>query len=80
MHGLTRLVALCGYALSCSALHGLLQHHYYNTCRSSWFALFAVDPSPYCALVRRGLSVLQWSPLIATGLLPRGQDVAWRHG
>jgi hypothetical protein len=67
-----RLAALCAYTASCWVLHGLLQHHYIDTCRSSWLSLFALDSGPYCALVRRGLSALQWSPLVATGIwIPR---------
>lgn len=65
-----RLVYLCAYTASCAVLHGLLQQHYLSACRSSWLALFLTDTGPYCALVRRGLSALQWSPLVATGFLP----------
>lgn len=60
-----RLAYLCAYTACCAALHGLLQQHYISTCRSSWLSLFAVDPGPYCALVRKGLSALQWSPVFA---------------
>lgn len=60
------------YSLSCALLHGLLQQHYYGVCKSSWLALFSLDPGPYCVLVRKSLSVLQWSPLVASGLwVPR---------
>jgi hypothetical protein len=62
-----RLTCLCAYTLSCAVLHGLLQQHYIATCRSSWLSLFALDPGPYCAVVRKGLSVLQWSPLVVSG-------------
>lgn len=64
---LRRLVSLCAYSASCVLLHGLLQQHYYSACRSSWLALFSVDPGPYCALVRKGLLALQWSPLLVSG-------------
>lgn len=67
-----RLTRLLAYSVSCALLHTLLQQHYFSTCKSSWLALFSVDPSPYCAVVRRGLSALQWSPLLAAGaLIPR---------
>lgn len=59
--------SLCAYAVGCAALHGLLQQHYVVTCRS-WLALFALDPGPYCALVRKGLHALQWSPVLAAAL------------
>lgn len=62
------MVSLCAYAVSCAVLHQLLQQHYYSTCRGSWFALFSLDPGPYCAIVRKGLTALQWSPLLASGL------------
>lgn len=65
---LDRLACFCAYTASCAVLHGLLQQHYVNTCRSSWLSLFALDPGPYCAIIRKGLSVLQWSPLVASGL------------
>lgn len=62
------VATLCAYTVTCAVLHGLLQQHYLTACRSSWLALFSVDPGPYCAFVRRGLHVLQWSPLLALGL------------
>ncbi len=58
-------VSLCAYSVSCVLLHGLLQQHYFAQCRSSWLALFSLDPGPYCGLVRKGLLALQWSPLLA---------------
>lgn len=64
---LRRAVCLCTYATGCALLHGLLQQHYLTACRSTWLSLFAVDPGPYCSLVRRGLSALQWSPVLALG-------------
>lgn len=65
---LHRLAGLCAYTASCAVLHGLLQQYYVGTCRASWLALFALDAGPYCALVRRSLTLLQWSPLLASGL------------
>ncbi len=65
---LKRLAGLCAYSVSCALLHGLLQQHYFTACRGSWLALFSLDPGPYCALVRKGLVALQWSPLLASGL------------
>lgn len=73
---LAKAASFCAYAVGCSAFHGLLQQHYLATCRSSWLALFAVDPGPYCALVRKGLSVLQWTPLVASGFLLPAPAVA----
>lgn len=68
-------VSLCAYAVGCAMMHGLLQQHYYSTCRGSWLALFGMDYGPYCALVRKGMHALQWSPLAVVGLwvapLPR---------
>ena len=61
-------ISLCAYSVACASLHGLLQHHYLLTCRASWLSLFVLDASPYCALVRKGLHVLQWSPVLAAGL------------
>ena len=46
-------------------LHGLLQHHYVHTCRSSWLTLLVADTGAYCAFVRKGLTALQWSPVLA---------------
>lgn len=67
-----RLAYLGAYAASCFVLHSLLQQHYFSACRASWLALFSLDPGPYCALVRKGLSVLQWSPLLLSGIwVPR---------
>ncbi len=63
-----RLAYFCAYAVSCASLHGLLQQYYVQTCRSSWLALFALDSGPYCALVRKSLTALQWTPLLVTGL------------
>ena len=77
----TGALVFVAYALACSATHGLLQLHYTGYCRGSWLALFALDPSPYCALVRRSLDALQWSPLLLAApmaLRGRGADAALR--
>lgn len=66
-------ISFCAYATGCALLHGLLQHHYYGTCRGSWLALFSLDPGPYCEMLRRGLSTLQWSPMVAAGLVAHRQ-------
>lgn len=65
------VAALLAYSVSCALLHSLLQHHYLDTCRSSWLSLFSVDPGPYCGLIRKGLCVLQWSPVVALVGAPR---------
>lgn len=69
--------SLCAYAVGCATLHGLLQQHYYSTCRASWLALFSLDPGPYCAVLRRGLHLLQWSPVVAASVaFPRAFQLA----
>jgi hypothetical protein len=65
---LRRVAWLAAYSVSCALLHNLLQHHYFATCRASWLSFLLSDPGPYCTLVRRGLSALQWSPLVASGI------------
>lgn len=72
---LRRAVCLCAYTASCALLHGLLQQHYFSTCRASWLALFSLDPGPYCELVRRGLCTLQWSPLLLLGTVFPGNPL-----
>lgn len=62
-----KAACLCAYATTCALLHGLLQQHYLLTCRATWLSLFSLDPGPYCALVRRGLTALQWSPIAVLG-------------
>ncbi len=59
------VVLLGAYALACSALHSLLQRHYLSQCATPWLSLFALEPGPYCVLVRRALGALQWSPVLA---------------
>lgn len=72
MNDYHKLACLFAYSISCALLHGVLQQHYLASCRSSWLALFIADLGPYCGFVRRGLSLLQWSPLVASGLwIPR---------
>ena len=66
--GVWRITYFFAYATSCSLLHALLQQHYMATCRSSWLALFVLDTGPYCALLRKSMAVLQWSPLLVTGM------------
>lgn len=68
VQSLRRVLHLCAYSASCVLLHGLLQQHYFSHCRASWLALFSLDSGPYCALVRKGLVALQWSPLLVSGL------------
>lgn len=69
---LRRAACLCAYTTACALVHGLLQRHYVGTCRGTWLALFGLDPGPYCALLRRGLSALQWSPvLVLSGAFPQ---------
>ena len=60
-------MAWCTYAFANALLHSLLRRHYFATCQSSWWAVFLLEPGPYCAVVRRALTVLQWSPLAVTG-------------
>ena len=56
------------YALSNMIMYDLLIKHYHGTCSSSWLSVFLTEPSAYCQLVRRGLDILQWAPLVAVGL------------
>lgn len=65
---LRRAASVCAYATGCAIMHGLLQQHYYDACRGSWLALFGMEPGPYCALVRKSLHALQWSPLAIVGM------------
>lgn len=67
MNEYRKVACLLAYSASCALLHGLLQHHYISSCRSSWLSLFTADLGPYCGFVRKSLSVLQWSPLVAAG-------------
>lgn len=62
--GVRAVAAWLAYGVGCSLLHGLLQHHYLHTCRSSWLTVFVADSGAYCAFVRRGLAALQWSPVL----------------
>jgi hypothetical protein len=61
--------AVVTYAFSCALLHHLLQLHYINACQSSFFAVFFIESSPYCEIVKRSLLALQWSPLIVVGAI-----------
>ena len=59
------------FSASCYIAHSLLSLHYADVCRGGWLAsMLAVEASPYCAFVRKGLGVLQWSPLGALMALP----------
>lgn len=71
MHAHHRVYLLTCYTASCIGLYGLLNLYYYDTCKSSWFSYFGIDSSPYCGLIRKALTTLQFSPLIVTGF--------WRH-
>jgi len=64
-----RLAGLTAYAVSCFLLHHVLQHHYFQMCRSSIFSAFTLGSSPYCTFVDNSLRVLQWSPLLAAAPL-----------
>jgi hypothetical protein len=48
--------------LGCYAMHQLLAYQYHETCRS-WMTPFNIESSPFCAILKKGMSVLQWSPL-----------------
>ena len=73
-HGrmVARAAAAAACAVACSAAHALVQEHYVGYCRGSWLALFSVDPSPYCAFVRKSLGALQFAPLLAAAPLLGG--------
>jgi hypothetical protein len=43
---------------------------YVEQCTGTWLSsLLGVENSSYCAVIRSGLSALQWSPLPAAALL-----------
>ena len=66
----SRVVALAAYASSCALLHSLLRRVYVEQCTGTWLSsLLGVKNSSYCAVIRSGLSALQWSPLPAAALL-----------
>ena len=65
---LRRPLCLLAYSTSCVLLQGLLTQHYVATCSASWFSIFVSTGSPWCSLVRKGLHILQWSPLAVTGM------------
>lgn len=67
------MVTWLAYTAGCSLLHGLLQHHYLHTCRSSWLTILVADTGAYCAFVRRGLTALQWSPVLVLLRFPADQ-------
>jgi hypothetical protein len=75
-----RYVHVVAYAFSCALLHHLLQLHYYQSCKSSIFAAFFIEQSPYCEVVKRSLSALQWSPLIIVGALGHNNAAPARDG
>lgn len=62
---------LC-YCLSCVALHSLLQQHYVTQCTNTWLSAFSIEPSAYCTIVRKTLSILQASPLVVSSAVIAG--------
>lgn len=63
------IVGLACYTLTCIGAYNLLNLHYQDTCKRGWFSVFGLDSSPYCGFIRKALSVLQWSPLVAAGFI-----------
>ena len=56
-----RLVAA---GVSCYLMHQLLAIQYAASCRG-WLSALAIEPSPVCSLLKRGMTALQWAPLAA---------------
>lgn len=55
-------VAIVG--LSCYVMHQLLSMQYAASCRG-WMSALAIEPSPACSLLRKGMVALQWAPVAA---------------
>lgn len=55
-------VALVG--LSCYLMHHLMSIQYASSCRG-WLSAMAIEPSPACSLLKKGMAALQWAPLAA---------------
>jgi hypothetical protein len=55
-------VAIVG--LACYLMHQLLAIQYANSCRG-WLSALAIEPSPACSLLRKGMVALQWAPVAA---------------
>ena len=52
------------YAVTSALLHRLLEAHYHDACRPSWWPIPG-GANAYCALVHRALQLLSASPLLA---------------
>lgn len=50
--------------LSCYLMHHLLAMQYAASCRG-WLSSLAIEPSPGCSLLKKGMAALQWAPLAA---------------
>ena len=50
--------------LSCYLMHQLLAIQYAASCRG-WLSAMAIEPSPTCSLLKKGMAALQWAPLAA---------------
>lgn len=61
------------YAVTSALLHRLLEAHYADACRPSWWSL--LDRSAYCAVVHRALQALSASPLLAAVALRGRHDL-----
>ncbi len=67
---LARVAVLAVYASSCALLHSLLRKTYVEQCTGTWLSsLLGVEASPFCGVLRNGLTALQWTPLPAAALL-----------
>jgi hypothetical protein len=45
-------------------MHQLLAIQYAASCRG-WLSAMAIEPSPTCSLLKKGMAALQWAPLAA---------------
>jgi len=72
-------IGVLAYSVSCVALHGLLHKHYIDSCHSWLSSLSSIEPSAYCTVVRKALSILQASPLLVTSAVITGAPLIDHH-
>jgi hypothetical protein len=65
-------IGIACYCISCVALHNLLHKHYLDACSSWVSAISGIQPTTYCAVVRKTLAVLQASPLLVASAVITG--------
>jgi hypothetical protein len=63
-----RMLVTTAFAASNVALYALLRSHYNDVCSSpNWFVSLVAEPSSYCTLLSRAISILKVAPLFAVG-------------